>query len=46
MTKSKEKINNNHDELNKRDLISANIFVALLAIGMLIAGIVLVKMTY
>lgn len=44
MTKNKDEINKNDDDFNKWDLILANIFVIMLAIGLLIAGMVVMNM--
>lgn len=44
MTKNKDELDKNDDEFNKRDLILANIFVIMLAIGLLIAGMVVMNM--
>lgn len=46
MAKNKDEINKNDDELNKWDLILVNTFVIVLAIGVLLAGIVLMAMAY
>lgn len=45
MTKNKDEFDKNDDELNKWDLILANMFVIILVIGLVIAGIVLIRMT-
>lgn len=44
MTKNKDELDKNDDEFNKWDLILANIFVIMLAIGLLIAGMVVMNM--
>lgn len=44
MTKNKDELDKNDDEFNKWDLILANIFLIMLAIGLLIAGMVVMNM--
>lgn len=44
MTKNKDELDKNDDDFNKWDLILANIFVIMLAIGLLIAGMVVMNM--
>ena len=44
MTKNKDELDKNDDGFNKWDLILANIFVIMLAIGLLIAGMVVMNM--
>lgn len=46
MTENKDEFDKKDDELNKWDYILANTFVIVLAIGLLVAGIVLMKMAY
>lgn len=46
MTENKDEFDKKDDELNKWDYILANTFVIVLAIGLLVAGIVIMKMAY
>ncbi len=45
MTKNKDEFDKKDDELTKWDLILANMFVITLIIGLIIAGIVLIRIT-
>lgn len=46
MTKHKNKIEKDHREIDKWDFMIANTFVTVLAIGLLIGAIVIMKMSY
>lgn len=46
MTENKDEFDKKDDELNKWDYILANTFIIVLAIGLLVAGIVIMKMAY
>lgn len=45
MNENEDKFETNDDEIDKLDLILANTFVGLLMAGLLIAAIVIIKMT-
>lgn len=46
MTENKDKFNKKDDELNKLDYIIVITFVVALVIGLLIAGLVIMKIAY